>query len=65
MSGSLLSRFRDAFGSIVASFVTWLKQRHALVAIFYCYSFFLLGCTIAAVGPALKEIAGRGGEAVR
>lgn len=39
--------------------VNWIKQRHILVTIFYCYSYIVLGSMIASLGPALPEIANR------
>ncbi len=45
--------------------VAWARTRPAHVCVFYMYAFFLLGCSIASIGPALDELARRSGHDVK
>jgi hypothetical protein len=68
----LLSRSREYFcrimgalAGLVGRAVAWARRRPAHVAVFYCYGFFLLGCAIASIGPALDELARRSGHDIK
>ncbi len=39
--------------------LAWFKTRHARVALFYCYAYFLLGVIVASIGPVLPELSRR------